>query len=329
MPVTQMPIERRSAAKGQIALGVIDFGIVTPDTTAANVLAQTKRCARLAESLGYSRYWLVEHHEAHCAWTSPEIMIPILAEKTTRIRLGSAAVLLHAYSPLKVAEVFRLLELLVPGRVDLGVCGGVPLDEVARTALLDGATFDPSRYSGKVVELLAYLRNQFPPGHRFERGATPLIQGSPEIWLMGSGGSAGLAAQHGTAFSYSLFHRGSAQDPTVLDGYCDRFRCVGSLREARCNIAVSVICAETEEAARQQRASIEQLLGGDMRVNFSGTPEQCRERFLELQHRMGTDELIVHSLWHGYEERLASYRMLAEVCGLAAQSEPKLAERDA
>jgi luciferase family oxidoreductase group 1 len=314
----------KTSSPGGIKLGVIDFGIITEGKTARQVLEESKRLAPLAESLGYTRYWMVEHHESHYAWACPEVMIPFIAQQTESIRVGSAAVLLPLYSPLKVAEVFRLLECLYPGRVDLGVCAGVPLDEVALRALLDEEGEEPpekvsGRYERKLERLLDYLRCRFPEGHRFERGATPAGENSPPVWLMGTGpGNVKLSASHGTSFSYSLFHRASRHDPSLTRRYCDTFKPSAGLSAPQFNVAFSCICAETEEKARRQKEQVERWLKGGIVVNLSGTPEQCGEQILEMQDRYAAEEFIVHSLWHSYEERVASYHMLAEALDLDA-----------
>lgn len=296
-------------------LGILDFGMVLPGTDAATVLGQSAALAARAEMLGYTRYWLVEHHERHYSWASPEIMLAVLGRCTTRIRIGSAAILLPLYSPLKVAEVFRLLATLYPGRIDMGTCASVPLDPVALRALLDDRDVaNPSAdYARKLEQLLAYVAGDFPPGHRFAAGATPCGPAMPQAWAMGTGaGSMTLAAKNGTAFSYSLFHRASAQDPALIRQYRDRFRPSPLLAEPCAGIAFAGVVAETDAAARIQKARAEQMLDGSMRINVSGTPADCAAQLRELAERYDTQDLVFHSLWDDYGRRAESYELLIE-----------------
>jgi luciferase family oxidoreductase group 1 len=293
-------------------LSVLDLGVVFGDKTPQDALAETRELVVIAEELGYSRYWLAEHHEAHYAWASPEIMIADLAPRTHHIRIGSAAVLLCMYSPLKVAEVFRNLGRLYPDRVDLGVCAGVPLDKDLFAGLLDASDVPEyknvsAKYPDKVERLLGHLNEVNPE--------------TPEVWLQGSGvGNVILAARHGTCFSYSQFHRGSAQDPALIRRYRDEF--VSTVRYAKpvCNIAVSMVCAEKPRDAERQKKRVEQLIGNDMSINISGTPAHCAEELTTLGERFDVDEIVVHSMWDDTRAHIDSYVMLAEVLRLTQPS---------
>jgi len=303
-----------------LRLGVLDFGQFFPPQTADDLLAATRRYAPLAESLGYSRYWLTEHHEPSMSWANPEIMVPLLADRTSRIRLGTAGTLLYFYSPYRVAETFALLERLHPGRIDCGLAAGVSAGPV-REALRPG--FDAARehyagdYGKRVGELLDYLRGNFPPDHQFARGPVPVGTRVPSIWLLGLGvGNRILASRHGTHFSYSLIHGGSRQDPAIIRAYRDEFQPSAELAAPVCNVACSVICAATEAAAAAQRVIFERHVGGSTLVNVCGTPDQCREQLLALAEKFAVDELVFTSLWHLLPQREDSYRMLADVMGL-------------
>ncbi len=150
-------------------------------------------------------------------------MIATLAQRTRRIRLGSAAVLLPLYSPLAVAETYTQLQALSPGRIDLGVAGGIPFDKATSAALLDGQPpLDADTFPRKLGELARYLRRDFPEGHRFFHGPTPRHVAAPPLWVMGtSENSAGLAARTGAHYAYSLYHRFSREDPGVAQAFRD------------------------------------------------------------------------------------------------------------
>jgi len=305
-----------------LRLGIIDTGLISQDQTAASVINETLLFASLAESLGYSRYWLTEHHEPFFAWASPEIIMPLIAERTNTIHIGTAGILLYFYSPLKIAEIFRLLEALYPGRIDLGVAAGVVADEVGIQALYEGLDFQEAvkknLYGKKVDTLIDYLSNNFPKGHRFEQGATPIIQKIPEVWLLGTGSrNMQLAATQGTAFSYSIFHGCSKCDSTILAKYRDKFKPSKMLTQPRCNVAVAGICAETEVQAKKQQILFEKVDQGLTRVNVVGTPEQCNEQIIEIQQKYQVDDIMFLSLWHIFEQRKKSYEMLSNVFDLS------------
>jgi luciferase family oxidoreductase group 1 len=181
-----------------LRLGILDLGLGAAGQKGRDVLLGSFEHAVCAEGLGYSRYWLAEHHGEGAAHSCPEILAGLIAQVTSRIRVGTAGVLLTYYSPLKVAKDFRLLNALFPGRIDLGVGAGRVDDETAR-GLLGPPGAAPDYYE-KVSELAGYLREPRVP-------VTPRGLGAPELWVLGSGGlrSARAAAGLGTAYSLALF----------------------------------------------------------------------------------------------------------------------------
>lgn len=312
----------------KLQLGILDPGLMAPGKTAAQTIDETLMSASLADSLGYSRYWLTEHHYTSCAWASPEILLTSLAQCTERIRLGTAGILLYFYSPLKVAEIFRLLELLYPQRFDLGLAAG-NLAQENKTVKLLSSDISPlpesmesrkNYYAQKVTSAIDYLTNNFPVEHRFARGATPTVQDVdyiPQMWLLGTGrGSMNLGAAKSTAFSYSLCHGNSAGDPRILAEYRSQFQPSQFLSQPKCNIAVAAVCAETEAEAKQQQVAFDRSFQGTTKLNVVGTPEQCKEQLLEIQQQYGVEEIIFLSASPSFEQRQLSYKMLAEVLNL-------------
>jgi luciferase family oxidoreductase group 1 len=303
-----------------LQLGILDFGQFFAPQTPGDLMAATRRYAVLADELGYSRYWLAEHHEPSMAWANPELLVPMLAESTRRIRVGTAGILLYFYSPYRVAETFALLERLHPGRVDCGVAAGVSAPPV-REALLPGFDVEHEHYAGtygrKVGEMLGYLRADYPKGHRFSRGPVPIDTRVSSVWLLGlANGNRALASIHGTQFSYSIIHGATRQDPALIRAYRDEFKPSPELAAPSANIACSVICADSEEAALAQRDLYEQHTMGSMLVNACGTPEQCREQLLAIADKYQVEELVIMSFWHNLDRREASYRLLAGAMGL-------------
>jgi len=171
-------------------LSVIDQSPVSSGSTPADALHNTIDLAQHTDALGYTRYWIAEHHATPgFASPAPEVLIARVAAETSAIRVGSGGVLLPHYSPLKVAEVFRVLHALYPGRIDLGIGrapGSAPLEAYAlRRDRGRGEWVDD--FPEQLTELLAFLRREFPPAHPFARIlVTPDMPGTPDVWLLGS-----------------------------------------------------------------------------------------------------------------------------------------------
>jgi luciferase family oxidoreductase group 1 len=309
------------SAKLPFELSVLDFGIIAPGRSGREVLADSLELADRLDQLRYHRLWLSEHHEPHFCWTGPEVMVAALAQRTRRIRLGTAAVLLPLRNPLQLAECFRTLEALTPGRIDLGVCAGIPQDPAALTALTGAAVAEPAGFAKGLTDLMAYLYGRFPADHRFARGATPCFVPAPPVWVMGSGfGSARLAAEQGAGYAYSLFHRGSKLEPAVTRLYRDEAERSGTA--SRVAIAASCICAPTGAEAAAQRQLVEGWLKDDMRVVIAGTPDECHEQVVDMADEYGADEVILFHLWHQQAPRLAAVEALADLFQLTGDKVP-------
>ncbi|BEH27566.1 luciferase-like monooxygenase [Burkholderia pseudomallei] len=303
---------KSTIVRSRPAQSVLDFGIVAPGRAGPAVLADSLELAGRLDRLGYHRLWLSEHHESHFCWAVPEVMVAALAQRTRALRIGTAAVLLPVRNPLLLAESFRVLEALTPGRIDLGVCAAVPLDPVALAALAEQPVPDVAAlmasFDGRLGVLLDYLRGRFPDGHRFACGATPPFVDAPPVWVMGSGpGSAATAAARGAHYAYSLFHKGSRQDPAVPAAYRER------RPDGRVALAVSCISADTAAAAAAQRRLVEGWLRDDMRVVLSGTHDDCREQVLALAQRFRADEVILLHLWHDPARRVDAIEAMASL----------------
>jgi luciferase family oxidoreductase group 1 len=242
-----------------IALSILDQSPVGSGRTPADALAETQELARLADRLGYRRYWLAEHHNTEAlAGPAPEVLIPLVAAATERIRVGSGGVMLSHYSPLKVAETFRVLHALFPGRIDLGIGRAPGSDRRTALALAQGQPQPIERFPQQLADLAAFLQDDLPVGHPFSGvRATPITAGAPELWLLGSSGeSAAFAAALGCAFSFAHFinpQPGAAG--AVLQGYRESFQPSPALSAPRASLAVRALCAETEAEARRLSAS--------------------------------------------------------------------------
>jgi luciferase family oxidoreductase group 1 len=233
-----------------LRLGVLDQSPVRGGGP-ADAIHETLELAEICDRLGYSRYWLAEHHATPgLAGSSPEVLIGQVAARTSRIRVGSGGVMLQHYSPLKVAESFRVLEALFPGRVDLGIGRAPGSDQMTARALREDGS--PEYFPQQVADLVGFLHGELPPGHPYARVlAMPTGPTAPEVWLLGSSDqSAALAAHLGTGFSFAHFinQEGGAE---VTRGYRRAFRPSAWLEAPRSSAAVFVVCADTEAEARR------------------------------------------------------------------------------
>jgi luciferase family oxidoreductase group 1 len=330
-------------------LSILDQSPVISGHTPAEAIAATLELARHAERLGYHRYWLAEHHAiAALADPCPEVLLARLGAETQRLRIGTGGVLLPYYSPFKVAEVFRMLESLYPGRVDLGI-GRAPGGD-ARTAHAVGGGQLPTAedFAQRVWELVAHLDGALPEDHphrhvRLQPGGDT----APEVWLLGSSDYSGaLAAQLGLRFAFAHFINPRGGDG-VTRAYRERFQ--PSAREAApaAIVCVFVICAADDAEAERLATSIDlrrlhMALGRDTPVptlaeaerhTYSdeerryvlgqreraviGGPEKCLRELSTLAERYAADEVMALTITGDYASRLRSYELLAEAFGLA------------
>jgi len=253
-----------------LKLSVLDQSPIREGGTAADALAETLELAKHADQLGYHRYWVAEHHNTESfAGSAPEIMIAKLAAETDRIRVGSGGVMMTHYAALKVAETFRVLHTLAPGRIDLGI-GRAPGSDLRTMAALQPG---PERYGPQVYpqqiqlvkDLLADASGEAPLGENhpfFGIHARPMGPGGPEMWLLGSGpDSAEVAAVTGRPFSYAHFIVGDGGTEGIggvetLMHYRRRFVPSKDCPAPHAMIGVAAIVAETDDEAERLSSSV-------------------------------------------------------------------------
>src|SRR6202158_1970535 len=233
-----------------IKLSVLDQSPVSDGFTPADALRNTIELARLADKLGYERYWIAEHHAiVTLASPSPEILIARIGAETSGIRIGSGGVLLPHYSPLKVAETFLMLHALYPGRIDLGIGrapGGSGLEAFAlRRDRNDRIQNDD--FEEQLLELLAFLHHEFPADHPFARiKVSPDMPGAPEVWLLGSSPwSSAVAAKWGLRYAFAHFIS-PEETSHAVEYYRSNFQASKRMDRPRPIVALGVICADTE-----------------------------------------------------------------------------------
>jgi luciferase family oxidoreductase group 1 len=329
-----------------LKLSVLDHSQIAEGRTAGDTLLETTRLAQETDKFGYTRFWVSEHHSSKAlAHSSPEVLIAHLAAMTHRIRLGSGGIMATHYSAYKIAENFRLLEALHPGRIDLGIGrapGGSPL---STKALQEGKYNHGDQTPQQLADLTAYLHDTLPADHRFGGlVAAPIIPTVPEIWMLGSSqGSDRIAAQQGAAFAYAQFFGVPESDQSIAN-YKKNFQPSLLGKEPQALAAVMVICAETEEEAKRLAMSSDlfylQLERGKLMDTFPsvqtaedyrytpfdlenikakshrrvvGSPEQVKAKLLAISEQYGIDEIMVVTPVHNFAARVKSFRMLADM----------------
>lgn len=332
-------------------LSVLDQSPIRSGATPAQAIQETLQLAELCDRLGYHRYWLAEHHATGgLAGSCPEILIGQVAARTRRLRVGSGGVMLSHYSALKVAEHFRMLEALFPGRIDLGIGRAPGSDQRTAMALRHGpGSLSIEYFPRQVVDLMGFLKNALEPDHPFQGvEAMPTGPTIPELWLLGSSDESGALAAHiGSRFAFAHFinpHGGEY----VLDAYRRHFRPSAELTRPEGSVAVFVLCAETEERASWLRKSRDLwllklrkgelgpiptpedadaypysehdrlMLEANRERSIVGTPAQVKAQLEALATRFGVAEVVIVTISHDFAARLRSYELLAQVFGLPA-----------
>lgn len=327
-----------------IPLSVLDQSPLVSGYRARQAIDETLALARLVDSLGYRRYWLAEHHAiAAICDPCPEVLLARLGTETKHLRVGSGGVLLPYYSAFKVAETFRMLEALYPGRIDLGI-GRAPGGDLRTARAVGGGHIpDAERFPEQVFELVGYLDGTLPEGHP-GRGLRVQPEGdtAPEVWLLGSSDYSGaLAAQLGLRFAFAHFISARGGD-AVMRAYREHYRPSAREPAPHAMLCCFVICAETDAEA-ERHAKVMDLRRLEMALRLEnpvptreqaearayseeerrtiaaqrartvvGDPARCRDRLLELAGQYAAGELMVVTITGDYASRARSYELLAE-----------------
>lgn len=328
-------------------LSLLDKSPIPAGATASEALRSTIALARRAEALGYHRFWVAEHHgNPQLAGAAPEVLVAHLLAHTSRIRIGSGGVMLQHYSPYKVAEVFKVLAALAPGRVDLGVGkapGGLPLGTRALQARHD-LSQQPS-FAELLTDLDAFLHNRLGAAHPLLGAvATPLPGRLPHGVLLGaSPDSATLAARLGWGFAYAghfngdpdnlertlkAYRAGGGQEPLLAvyafaaESREKAERLVGELRVFKLHLASgqsvnlpSAVAAA--EFARQAGVSDYRIEETQPHV-IRGTADEVRAELDALSERHGIGEFVIDTPVPDFADRLASIELLAATQPTAA-----------
>lgn len=330
-------------------LSVLDQSPLVSGYSARDAIAATIELAQLCDKLGYHRYWLAEHHGLlGVADPCPEVLLGRIGGITSNMRIGTGGIMLPYYAPFKVAEQFRMLEAMYPGRIDLGV-GRAPGGDMKTAQAVAGGRYDAAaHFAEQVVQLAAWIDDTVPKEHPLsEVVAQPVVETRPQLWMLGSSDYGGaLAAQLGLPFAFAHFinpHGGE----DVVHVYRERFRKDGREAQPYTAVAVFAICTETESEAEDLTAAIDlrrlqmaygqnapiptvregraqqaryserelQVIQQQRARSVIGTMPYVRERILALREEYAADEVIIVSVCE-YAPRLRSYELIAQAFNL-------------
>ena len=350
------------SAAETLRISVLDQSPVADGSTGAAALRNTIDLARLADSLGYHRYWVAEHHGGPMlAGPSPEVLISTIASTTNHARVGSGGVMLPHYSPLKVAENFSVLAGLFPNRIDLGLGRAAGTDAKTAFALQrDRRQSSPDDFPQQLAELLGYLYDTLPQDHPFRRlAALPGLPERPEPWLLGSSHQSAIwAAELGLPYAFADFINPAGAGIAAL--YRERFTPSAQLSAPRVMVAVSAICADSDEEAQRlassMRMAITLLRAGSLisvpsvetaldflsrhsapqalpmgRRAIVGDASAVRSGLEDVAREYGASEVMVVTITHDHAARRHSYELVADAfeLGAPAAATPAIAAQPA
>ncbi|MFJ8001309.1 LLM class flavin-dependent oxidoreductase [Streptomyces sp. NPDC096310] len=328
-------------------LSLVELSTVAPGSDKRQALKDSIDAAKQAEDLGYHRIWYAEHHDsASTASSAPEILIALAANATSRIRVGSGAVLLNHYSPYKVTESFLQLEALAPGRIDLGLgraTAGPVVDLALRRDRDAPATDD---FAQQVQEVLAYFDGRFPAGHAFARlNPAAGVATRPEVWILGSSGnSARMAGELGLGYAFAgfinpdgaeraLLRHGAFAGPAArgilsvsavvadTDSEAQRLNWTRTALMARLGRMGAAAPVPTVEEAERELGQAQKdiptvITDGRWPRQLAGSPATVRDQLEQMTKAAGVDEVMVQDIIAAPADRAHSRALLAEALGL-------------
>lgn len=338
-----------------LLLSVLDQSPIRQGGTARDALDETIALAKACDAWGFRRYWLAEHHNTRSfAGSSPEVLIPRVAAETKTIRAGSGGIMLPHYSPLKVAENFRILETLHPDRIDLGLGRAPGGDPVTAAALQAGPkSWGIETFPQQVNLLRHYLEEsagevEWPADHPYKHvHAMPRGPGVPQMWLLGSTAYGGiLAAELGLPFAYAHFISREDDGPDICAAYRERFKPRFEGDRPKTAVCVFVLAADTDaeaerlsmtrnlwvmqllanqaggfphpDAARDRAFSDAEraLMARIASRGVTGEPERVKDGILKSAEAYGADEFFCLTITYDFADRLRSYELLARAFGM-------------
>ncbi|WP_417884727.1 LLM class flavin-dependent oxidoreductase [Zunongwangia sp.] len=329
-----------------LKIGLLDQSVVRHNISPAQAIQETIQTIKLAEKLGYSRFWVSEHHNSKfIAGSAPEILLARLGAETNNIRIGSGGIMLPNYSAFKVAENFRLLETLYPGRIDLGIGRASGGDKASATLLNPFNNFNEEDYKEQLTQLNQFFKDEVET----EQGrvyAVPQANTIPQQWILSSSGdSAKIAAKKGLNLAIAKFINGLVS-PNVVNQYRESFVPTSTNPSPNVLLGIFVVCGETSEETNQMRKYVDYiLLQFDLgnyqkfpdyetiqnhqftsfekeRLHYnskrivSGTPNIIKEKISNLAKEFDVDEIMISTMSFGKELRFRNFELIAEALSI-------------
>ncbi len=329
-----------------LELSVLDQSIATAGQPQGDAIRRTIALAQATEAIGYKRFWVSEHHNnATIVGTAPEILVSAIAATTTRIRVGSAGVMLPHYAPYKVAEQFRVLEAIAPGRIDLGLGRAPGSDGRTAFALNPMANERPARFPSDIQDLQAWLtQTPMADGHPFKAvHAYPAGETSPEIWILGSSDyGAQVAAHFGLPYAFAWFFTDGAGGEHAMRLYRENYQPSARFPEPRAALCVWALAADSDAEAQHHFTSRARFrlmrdrgiflpleapdaaaaydysehdkakMAEFRRAAFVGTGPAVAQRIADLAARTGASEMAIVTWTFDEAVRVRSYQLIAD-----------------
>ncbi len=328
----------------KITLGVLDQSHVRRNGTAAEALQESGKLAQYVEQLGYTRFWVSEHHNFKgIAGTSPEVLIPWLASQTKTIKVGSGGIMLPNHSSLKVAENFGILSSLFPGRVDLGIGRAPGTDRLTSHVLNPSNTFSEKEFYHQLLELQAYIYHDEVQDSVHEKvKAFPKAEIPPDFWILtSSGGSAQFAAAFGMSLALAYFISPEGGED-IVEFYKHNFKPSEYQLKPKVIVAIFAFCSENqseiddwitefdyrllhiESGATGGLPSVEEIrkfpysIQHLARINANkgryivGKPNEVADKIRKLAHKTEADEIMIATITDDFMARKKSYELIAE-----------------
>ncbi len=327
----------------KIKLGILDQSVVQQNTSPKEAVDETVATVKLAEQLGYSRFWVSEHHNStFIAGSTPEILMVKLAEVTKHIRVGSGGIMLPNHSALKVAENFRMLETLFPGRIDLGMGRAPGTDRLTSSLLNPSNDFAEESYLRQLDHLQNFFSDTAYTRDNRRILAVPQCETVPDQWILSSsGGSSLIAARFGLGLVVAKFINGFATRE-VIDTYKKNFKPSEYFPSPKAMLSIFVLCADTDAKAKEMRKFMDYIFiqfekgnfhdfGGYetiqkyvftqeelQRINYnsgrivSGTVDSVKKQLEDLANEFDVDEIIISTMAGNATDRKRSFELIAE-----------------
>ncbi len=336
-----------------LKLSILDQSVATAGRGHDETIRHTLALVQQAEAWGYHRFWVSEHHShPSIVGSAPEVLMAAIAARTQRIRIGSAGVMLPHYAPYKVAEQFRVLDALAPGRIDLGV-GRAPGSDGRTAQVLNPDRYASERFPQQVMELQAWVQGRdLPPGHPGHGiHAYPAAQTMPAVWMLGSSDyGAQLAAHLGLPYAFAWFITDGQGADDAMAIYRESFKPSATLARPHATVCVWALAADTDEEAwhlfesrarwRMDRnvgrlgpllppseaarayGPAEQLALDRLKDNaIVGSASTVASRLRQLAKRLAVDEVVLITWTHDPQAQQRSYELLAREFSLSPQGQ--------